>query len=178
MRAFGYCRASVMPAPGRNRLIETGLSALVLALILILGPAAPVAAGPLEDGVSAYERGDYATALRLLRPLADQRLAPAQFYLGLMYMNGVGVAQDHGEAAKWIRKAADQGLALAQFILGVMYDNGQGVAQDYVQAHMWFDLAASRFVGDAVKDRDRAAATMTPAQVAEAQRLAREWQPK
>ena len=64
-----------------------------------------------------------------------------------------------------------------------MYSKGQGVPQDYVQAHMWYNLAASRLPpgkdrDDSVKNRDIAAEKMTPAQIAEAQRLAREWKPK
>jgi TPR repeat protein len=66
-----------------------------------------------------------------------------------------------------------------------MYDKGQGVPQDYVQAHMWYNLAASRFSASeaegrnsAVEFRDLTAALMTPAQIAEAQKLAREWKPK
>jgi hypothetical protein len=96
-----------------------------------------------------------------------------------MYLNGNGVRQDHAEALKWFRKAADQGLAVAQNNLGLMYAQGQGVPRDYVQAHMWFNLAASQ--GNfrrSVKARDAIASLMTPAQIAEAQRLAREWKPK
>ena len=84
---------------------------------------------------------------------------------------------------KWNRKAAEQGDAGAQYNLGVMYDNGQGVPQNYAQTHMWFNFAASRFPpGDrrdiAVKSRDNVAMRMTPAQISEAQKLAREWRPK
>jgi TPR repeat protein len=86
------------------------------------------------------------------------------------------------EAVKWYRLAADQGLASAQGGLGWMYAQGQGVAQDYVLAHMWSNLAASREKDATLRDmaiklRDQAAAMMTPAQLAEAQRLAREWKP-
>ncbi len=135
--------------------------------------------------MAAYQRGDHATALRLWRPLAEQGLAEAQSNLGIMYRKGRGVAQDYAEAVKWFRLAAEQGNAEAQSILGAMYREGQGVPQDYVQAHMWFNLAASRFSAseteardDAVKDRDIIASKMTPAQIAEAQKLAREWKLK
>src|SRR3990172_7650549 len=107
-------------------LIKAGLAALVLSLSL----AAPVAAGPFEDAAAAYELGDYATALRLMRPLAEQGDALAQYNLGVMYENGQGVPQDYAEAVKWYRKAADQGVALAQSNLGFAYANGQGVPQD------------------------------------------------
>ena len=84
----------------------------------------------------------------------------------------------------WYRKAAEQGDAPAQLNLGVMYDTAQGVPQDHVQAHKWYNLAAARFTASetanrekAVRNRDRLAAKMTAAQIAEAQRLAREWKP-
>jgi uncharacterized protein len=80
-------------------------------------------------------------------------------------------------AASWDRKAAEQGYSRAQNNLGVMYDQGEGVQQDYVTAHMWFNLAAARGYNDAVRNRDAVARHMTPAQVAEAQKLAREWKP-
>ena len=88
---------------------------------------------------------------------------------------GRGVPQDDAEAVKWYRKAADQGYALAQTNLGIMYDDGRGVPQDYVQAHMWFNLAVAA-AGNSAMARD-IAAKMTPAQIAEAQKLAREWKP-
>jgi hypothetical protein len=157
----------------------------LVAFVLVVGCAAPVAAGPFEDGMAAYNQGDYATASRLLRPLAEQGHTFAQFNLGRMYHLGKGVPQDHFEAHKWYRLAAEQGHADAQNTLGTMYSNGRGVPQDNTQAHMWFSIAASRYSASepffrdmAVKNRDAAAAKMTPAQVAEAQKLAREWVPK
>ena len=78
-----------------------------------------------------------------------------------------------------LRKAAEQGDAGAQVWLGVLYRDGRGVPQDYVEAHKWSNLAASRATGDdrkeAAESRDVLAARMTPAQLAEAQQLAREW---
>jgi TPR repeat protein len=112
------------------------LRAILLALALTLS-AAPVAAGPIEDGVAAHERGDYETALRLIRPLAEQGDAKAQYNLGIMYDNGVGVPQDYVEAVKWYRMAAEQGFAGAQYNLGVMYANGRGVPQDSAEALKW-----------------------------------------
>ena len=99
-----------------------------------------------------------------------------------MYENGRGVAKDDAEAVIWYRKAADQGNALAQFNLGLMLREGQGVPQDDVRAHMWFDIAAAVASNASVRDqsvkhRDLVAAKMTPEQIAEAQRLAREWKP-
>jgi hypothetical protein len=84
---------------------------------------------------------------------------------------------DYVEAAKWYRAAAAQGLEEAQFMLGLMYRDGDGVAQNYVLGHMWMNLAGTRGYQDAQQERDKLARYMTPDQIAEAQRLAREWKP-
>jgi TPR repeat protein len=101
-------------------------------------------AGALEDCAAAYERQDYAAAIRLCRPLAEEGDARAQLSLGGMYYNGQGVQQDFPEAAKWTRKAAEQGYAPAQADLGVLCWNGQGVPQDVVLAYMWLSLWLNR----------------------------------
>jgi TPR repeat protein len=59
-----------------------------------------------------------------------------------------------------------------------MYELGLGVQQDYIQAHMWFNLAGAAGDAKGIKERDEIASKMTPDQIAEAQRLAREWKPK
>jgi uncharacterized protein len=130
-----------------------------------------------------YENGqgvpqNYAEAAKWYRLAADQGVASAQYALGLMYGKGQGVTQNYAEAVKWFRFAADQGDASAQYALGLMYGNGRGVPHDYVSAHMWFNLSAARGnIQNAVKVRDEVAKHMTPAQIAEAQKLAREWKP-
>ena len=162
-----------------------------------------------DEGLAAYDRGDYATTQREWRPLAEQGDASAQYNLGLMYHKGEGVPQDYKEAMKWYRRAAEQGDASAQFnlgdmyrdgegvpqdykvamkwfrqaaeqgdasaqtSLGVRYGKGEGVLQDYVQAHKWFNIAGANGDKDGTSNRDSVAQSMTPAQVAEAQRLAR-----
>jgi TPR repeat protein len=198
----------------RCRLLHATLTALFVA---VAEPAA-ANAGPFDVALAAAEQGDYVTALRLWRSLAEQGDADAQYNLGVMYSNGDGVPRDYAEAMKWQRKAAEQGngnaqfnlgfmydlgrgmpqsyieavkwyslaanqgVAIAQFKLGVMYHHGQGVPQDYVRAHMWFSLAALQFPAsdtenrdEAVKARDIVASKMTSAEIAEAQKLAREW---
>ena len=94
--------------------------------------------------------------------------------LGFMYVTGEAIPQDYAEAVKWFHLAADQGQANAQCFLGLMYFEGRGVPRDYVTGHMWLSLAAARGIEDAAKYRDALTAKMTPAQVAEAQRLARD----
>jgi uncharacterized protein len=130
------------------------------------------------EAAAAYGRRDYATALRLYRPLADQGDTNAQTFLGFSYANGQDVPRNYAEAVKWYRLAADQGDAVAQYDLGLMYDDGYGVPQDYVRAHMWFNLSAAQGDQDGIKNRDDVSLKMTPAQLAEAQKLAREWKPK
>jgi len=102
----------------------------------------------------------------------------AQSLLGVMYNNGQGVPQDDTEAGKWYRLAAEQGHSGAQDLLGDMYHYGQGVPRDDALAHMWATLAAAQGNENAVKGRDLLEELMTPAQLAEAQRLAREWKAK
>ncbi len=101
-------------------------------------------AGPLEDGQSAFDNDDYATAMKLLRPLAEGGDAIAQFYLARMFDEGWGVPVNDVEAVKWYRRAADQGDADAQNILGVMYRDGEGVAKSDAEAVKWFRLAAEQ----------------------------------
>ncbi len=152
------------------------LRAVAIAILLSL-LATPAWAG-FAEGVAAYERGDYATALRELQPLANQGDARAQNRLGFMYRKGWGVLQDYAEAAKWYRKAAEQGDADAQNNLGMHYVEGRGVPQDNVQAYMWLSLAAMRGDKKATQNLNSAAEKMSPAQIVKAQRRAREWKPK
>ena len=151
-------------------------TAVVLVLALALAACGP--SGGLHAGVEAYDRGDYATAMKKIRPLAEQGNADAQVKVGAMYEYGKGVTQDYAEAVKWLRLAADQGLALGQLNLGNKYFKGEGVPQDYVQAHMWLNLAAAQGKDEAAEYRERVAEKMTPADISKAQRLAREWKPK
>ena len=95
-----------------------------------------------------------------------------------MYDEGYGVPENDAKAVRWYRRAAEQGYADAQFNLGLMYARGEGVPQEYVEAHKWFNLAASHGDKTAVENRDHAASLMTPAQIAEAERLARVWAEK
>jgi TPR repeat protein len=119
---------------------------------------------------------NYAEAATWYRKAADQGDTGAETNLGIMYREGRGVPQDYPEPVRLFYEAA------AEEQLGIMYRDGLGVPQDYVQAHMWFNLAAVRFVAGehntAAENRDLVGRKMTRAQIAEAQRLAREWRPK
>ena len=195
---------------------------VLLATVIVAGAAGPAAAGPYEDGRTAYEAGDYAYALGFWRPLAEQGNATAQFNLGGMYDLGQGVPKDYAAAvywylkaagqghanaqynlanmyedgqgvlgdgtaaaAAWYRRAAEQGYAPAQANLAAMYINGRGVPRDYVQAYKWLALALAGFgemeseeYARADQNRTLVAIKMTPAQIAEAERLAGAWMPR
>ena len=96
------------------------------------------ASADFQKGVAAFKSEDYATAQRGLKPLAEQGMPHAQFFLGLMHEDGKGVPKNNKTAVKWYRLAAEQGDALAQYNLGVMYEKGQGVPQDYKTAVKWY----------------------------------------
>lgn len=153
-----------------------------LSLALLAGIAAVLRiAAPLPDATAAYQRGDYATALRVWQPLADQGHVGAQFNLGVMYYSGKGVPQNYIEALKWYSLAAEKRSTDAQFNLGVMYANGQGTPQDNVQAYVWFNLVSTNELSGkeardkAVQNLELITSKMTPAQIATAQKLIAEW---
>jgi uncharacterized protein len=233
--ALARCRSVAGQCAGMPRGVKTAAFAAILALGFVLGvyrepimrsftglAMAVGISGPSRDADAAYaafDKGNFSTALKLARPLAEEgdararsligylyyhargvkqddgealkwfRLAAdqgdpsAQLHLGNMYAQGQGVPQDQAEAGKWYRLAADQGYAQAQYNLGLWYATGGGGEADNVSAHIWFNLAAARFPSTdarnrnlAVRNRDVVAGRMTPEQLAEAQRLAREWQ--
>ena len=152
------------------KLIRVALISAALALpfgsILVTGAVA----GAYEDGAAAYDRSDYATALRDFRPLAQAGGAQAQVYLGKMYLNGQGVSKDYEKAMKWWRLAAEQGNADAQNDLGGLYLEGKGVGhRDYVRAYMWFTVAAG---GGQNFLANFTAKKMTPAEIEQANAMA------
>jgi TPR repeat protein len=124
--------------------IKTLIMTCGIALCLLAHPAV---AGALEEGQAAYDSEDYATALKLLRPLAEKGNAKAQSRLGQMYALGKGVPRDYAEAVKWYRKAAEQGDIVSQSSLAYLYIRGIGVPQDFAAAMRWGLLAANQ--GDA-----------------------------
>jgi uncharacterized protein len=100
----------------------------------------------------------------------------------MLYKHGRGVPQNYVAAVTWYRQAAEQGEPRGQAFLGGMYAEGHGVPQDVMQAHVWLNLAASRLPPGEMRDlvvklRNHVTIAMTPAQIAEAQRLASEWTP-
>ncbi len=131
-------------------------------------------AGPHEDADAAYGRRDYAGALSIYRALAETGDTTAQFNLGVMHDFGQGVAKDPVQALTWYRAAAAQGHPGAQFNLGGMYFEGQGVAQDHLRAYVWFSLAAAAGAPGASRNRNSVGQLLNPAQLVQAQQLARD----
>ena len=131
-----------------------------------------------QQGLTAYKAGDYATALKEWRPLAEQGQVKAQHNLGVIYHKGRGVPQNYAQAIYWYRKASEQGFGLSQFNLAEMYAGGLGMPQDYVQAYKWYSVANANGDTKGKFARDVLEKQMTPAQIAQAQKLAREWKPK
>ena len=131
---------------------------------------------PLD--LTAYQKGDYVTAAKEWRPLADEGDAPTQYNLGLMYLDGHGVAQDYAEAAKWFRRSAEQDYTEAQHDLGAMYGAGQGVKRDYVEAYKWLNICAAKGNAGCISQRDLIAKKLKPAQITQAQRLSTDSRPK
>lgn len=145
--------------------------------VCIFALAGQVMADSLSDANRVYDSGDYEQAAKLYSPLAKSGNFEAQYILGMMYRAGRGVPRDVNEARKWYQLAAEQGHPLAQFNLGWMYASGKGVPQDSIRSHMWFNIAIANANSEARKefivDRDSLVASMTAAQIAKAQELAK-----
>jgi uncharacterized protein len=138
-----------------------------------------------------YARGkgvehDPEQSAKWLRRAAEQGEPRAQSRLGSQYELGEGVPKSIEEAAHWYQRAAEQGDARGQWNLGLLYANGSGVIQDYVVAYKWLNLAVAKITLDNeapiliktfTRSRDYVARLMTKQQIAEAQKLAREWKP-
>ena len=231
--------------PPLRSTLQATISIIAISLLAVL-----LGCSDYQDGYDAYKRGNYPTALKKLRPLAERGNPKAQFRLGWMYghgegviqndeeavewyqkaaqqdhviaqfnlgtryatgkgviqaeeeavkwhekaieqgpagdqvilgiryVNGAGVAQDYGKALKCIRKAVEQGSTIAQLHLGSMYEFGMGVDRNYVTAYMWYHRAGILGIEGAHEERDKIVKKMTIVQIAEAQRLAREWKLK
>ena len=114
---------------------------------------------------------DQEMAAQWFRRAAEQGYAVAQFNLGGMYKQGRGMPQDDKVAAQWYKRAAEQGHSGAQFLLGTMYDEGRGVSKDFIYSHMWINIAFGEYADIFLQPLE---IKMTPPQITEAQRLARE----
>jgi TPR repeat protein len=159
------------------------LSILWLGVLLAVATLGSAAAAPtLRQGVAALAHQDYARAVAILSPLAQNGDPAAQAYLGYLYAMGRGVSQDYTQAAIWYRRAADQGHSGAQYELGLLYDKGQGVPVNVIQAEKWLILATAAAPKAAADDharmRDAVRTKMTLGELAQARMEALAWRPR
>ena len=199
MRSFhiallASCLGILLAVPVRASPLETGRAAYELgdyatAMAALVPLAEQGDAGAQHDLGLMYSLGRGVTknqseGIYWQRLSANQGNAEAQAWLGGAYFHGWGVPRDLNESAKWYRAAADQGLARAKDSLGALYGNGFGVPQDYVEALKWSLLALAGYKASEIEarrlvtvNRDRQAEKLTPAQIAVAERRARQWKP-
>ncbi len=130
-----------------TRILQQSLLAASLCCLVATANAAP-----FDDAVAAYDRGEYAQALKIYRPLAAKGDASAQFNLGVMYSKGLGATQDYKEAVKWYRKSETR---QSQYKLGLCYENGNGVPKDEKEALDWYKKSADQNYEDAKKALER-----------------------
>ena len=141
--------------------LALGLAARVRPMLVVLALGVmPALAAPADQafrqGLSAYHSGDFAKALKIWLPLAQNEDAPSQAGIGFMYRRGLGVVADNRKAAYWLRKAAEHGQPEGQMMLGSLYFDGAGVEKSYVKAYAWCDLAQDGGNADAQMCRDAA----------------------
>lgn len=153
------------------------LKQMLLICVCVFALTGQAIADSLADAQRASDMGDYAKAVKLLKPLAKQGNAVAQFKLATLYFSGKGVPLNQKEAMKLYRLSAEQGHAVAQSNLATMYYRGDGVQKDFVMAHVWKSLAAAN-ADDERRQRyneqlKELANDMTARQIAEARALAK-----
>ena len=137
------------------------IALIALVLCLAESPIVGTTRAATDDddfrrGLSAFNTGDYATALKIWRQLAEKGEPRSQAGIGFMYHRGMGVRADDREAAAWLLRAAEHGQAEGQLMLGILFYYGLGVPQSYVQAYAWCELAETNGNGDATLCRDAA----------------------
>lgn len=148
---------------------------LLLPLIIAMQPAWAA----FSDGAVAYSMGQYEKAYNILRSIAettnDSHTPLAEYYLGMMYMNGQGVKLDYSKASEWFRKAAENRLPEAQYKLGTLYFNGQGVPRDYERAYAWYRVASVHNHQLSMKALPRARQNLSATELRDAEKLSREY---
>jgi uncharacterized protein len=148
----------------------------LVVLILCVGAFAGTAFAATDDddfrrGLTAFNAGDYETALQVWRPLAEKNEPRSLAGIGFMYHRGMGVRADDREAAAWLLRAAERGQAEGQLMLGILHYYGRGVPQSYVQAYAWCELAETDGNADATLCRDAALESIPDADREKAFRL-------
>lgn len=128
---------------------------------------------PADEDVLSPD-AQYTAELLELYERAGEGDADAQYRLGRVHNTGVGAKASFTEAGRWFLQAAEQGHEMAGYTLAFMYFRGRGLERDFLRAYAWFSLSATRGLGDAGEWRDRAAAKMSEAEIAEAESLVQE----
>lgn len=142
--------------------------------------SAPVAPGTTSDPAPAAaplrnQVSDHQFTVRLYEESAENGNMDAQYKLGLLYLTGNGALQDFAEAAKWLKLSAEQGYGPAQYELGMIYRSGYGLSADQVQSYVWLNLAAAAGISEAITAREEVMRGLSAKQLAQAQKIAREW---
>ena len=154
------------------------LLAFIFALALPIGKAKAesfFASDAYWNGKTAFEKGDYETALKLWKKPADEGVGEAQYFIGALYHGGMGVEKDFKKAMDWYQKAAKQGVASAQMGIGSLYGDGLGVEKDYIKARMWFSISAHNGSERAEMNLKKVAARMTEEEIKKAEAMAMDW---
>lgn len=128
-----------------------------------------------QDFPRTNRADDHHFAVQLYEENAENGDSDAQYKLGLLYLTGNGALQDFAEAAKWLKLAAEQGYGLAQYELGLIYRSGYGLVIDPVQSYVWLNLAAAAGVQQAAGARDDVMRSLNTRQLAQAQKISRDW---
>lgn len=143
-----------------------------IAVLFLLLFSVRLAYADFNDGVVAYLMGQYETAYNTMRSLAETAdHSYAQYYLGMMYLNGQGVEQNYEEAGKWFRKAAEHGVPQAQYKLGYLYNKGQGLPKDLEYAYAWYRVGAEYNHQKSINSITEVKGQLTEEELKEAEKL-------
>ena len=144
----------------------------IFAAACLCAAVVPAARADFNDGVVAYTMGEYQSAYNTMRSLAETSdHAYAQYYVGMMYLNGQGVEQSYADAGTWFRKAAEHSIPQAQYKLATLYFNGQGVPRDFEYAYAWYSAGAAHRHTKSLEAVADARAKLSPEELKEAEKL-------
>lgn len=161
---------------GYSHSIEKFLTCCIFLLLLVCFSFSTISfANDFQEGLDAIHETNYEKALEKLIPLATKGHAPSQYNLGVMHEWGNGVPKDNVKAMKWYRLSAERSHKDAQNNLGAMYSKGEGAEQSFVDALKWFVISAENGSEAGRKNIDIVEKRMTPEQITQARKLAREW---
>lgn len=151
------------------------LSNRILLLSVLVFAVLPVRAD-FNDGIVAHQMGEYEKAYNIMRSLAEaSNHAYAQYYVGMMYLNGQGVEQDYSKAGEWFLKAAENRVPQAQYKLGRLYFDGQGLPRDFERAYAWFRVGAVHNHKLSIDSLEDARNNLSESELEEAEKLSLEF---